>query len=156
MSGSLPPGLPEDFYARIIALARDRGVRCILDADGEPTTHLTRMATMGKDNRLLPEGWDVDGPHTEDTKAVGVDGDPDFTGGSDLVHFEIPCGAEGPVRVIVWLLYQPVPPHWVQALRDVDYRGWVSVEVFDYTPGIERLALESIQYMQRCLKELAG
>jgi len=43
----------------------------------------------------------------------------------------------------------------LRALGEVDYRGWVSVEVFDYTPGIERLARESIDYLQQCLGSLA-
>ena len=34
-SGSLPPGVPPDFYARLAALARRRGARFILDASGE-------------------------------------------------------------------------------------------------------------------------
>jgi sugar phosphate isomerase/epimerase len=37
-----------------------------------------------------------------------------------------------------------------QALKEVDYRGWVSVEMFDYTPGVERLVKDSLAYMKKC------
>jgi 1-phosphofructokinase family hexose kinase len=33
--GSLPPGVPVSFYARLITLARKRGVKTLLDADGD-------------------------------------------------------------------------------------------------------------------------
>ena len=33
-------------------------------------------------------------------------------------------------------------------LKEIGYSDWVSVEVFDYTPGIERLVSESMQNMR--------
>ena len=43
-----------------------------------------------------------------------------------------------------------------QALHDIDYKRWISVEVFDYSPGAEALAKESIDYMRKVEAQLAS
>lgn len=90
-----------------------------LDPQGKRTTQLSRMASVGKDNRLLPRGWRADGPHAQDTRPVGTEGDADFAGGEDLVHFEIALPPEASGRIVIYadLWYQTIPPGWADDLR---------------------------------------
>lgn len=49
-SGLLPPGVPEDFYARLAQTGRDLGARVIIDTSGEPL----RLALQGHPYMIKP------------------------------------------------------------------------------------------------------
>ncbi len=38
-------------------------------------------------------------------------------------------------------------------LHQLQYTGWISMEAFDFSPGAETLARESIEYLNRCIEE---
>ncbi|MCS7179916.1 MAG: sugar phosphate isomerase/epimerase [bacterium] len=43
--------------------------------------------------------------------------------------------------------YKPI----IEKLKEIGYNGWLSVEVFDFTPGPEVIAEKSIQYLRKFL-----
>ena len=46
--------------------------------------------------------------------------------------------------------YHPI----LRALIESNYRGWVSVEVFDYSPGAQNIAVKSLNYLRSVLEDL--
>lgn len=46
LSGSLPPGVPDDFYARVIRLLRPRGIDVVLDTSGAALHHAIEAGSL--------------------------------------------------------------------------------------------------------------
>ncbi|GAA3528546.1 1-phosphofructokinase family hexose kinase [Nonomuraea rosea] len=69
ISGSLPRGVPLDVYATLAAIAAERGVPAIVDADGEPLRHAPKgRPSVVKPNaeelaRAVPGGTPAEGAH---------------------------------------------------------------------------------------------
>ena len=91
------------------------------DVDSSVTTTLLRGAVYLKDNRLLPSGFNKDQVNDD----IGVFGnalaDPDFQGGGDVLHYQVPIDpTTGPFSVSVELLYQSIGYRWAQNLSRFD------------------------------------
>lgn len=77
LSGSLPPGVPDDFYARVIRLLRPRGIEIVLDSSGAGLAHgidagslLLVKPSQGELQQYL--GRAVDGPADIAEVAMGI------------------------------------------------------------------------------------
>ena len=108
--------------------------------------------TMAEGALLVRE---VDSPGLRlhlDVKAMHAEGRPvaetiRLEGGKYLKHFHAnDPNLRGPG--MGEMAFEPI----LQALQDVKYDGWVSVEVFDFTPGPERTAETSLRTLKRALE----
>ncbi len=89
--------------------------------DDAPAFRLLQGTRFIKDNRLLPKGWKGDAPEAQDIAPVGIEGDPNFTGGGDQTRYRIAApAAAGPYTVTAELCYQTLSARFAAELFAVD------------------------------------
>jgi hypothetical protein len=88
------------------------------EPDGSVTTVLLSAVRYAKDNRLLPDGFDI-ATAEEDIAIHGrAESDGDFEGGGDVVRFAVDLSdGRAPFTLEAELWYQPVAYRWAQNLR---------------------------------------
>jgi sugar phosphate isomerase/epimerase len=141
-------GYAADVFGRLVPVLEDTGVVLALEPLGPEET--TFLVTTSEAVELAEM---IGSPQVRihlDCKAMATEAEPipDLIRrhGAMLAHFHAnDANRQGPG--FGKIDFVPI----LRALGEIDYRGWVSVEVFDYTPGVERLARESIEYLQECL-----
>ena len=140
------------YAVEVIAAAaptfEETGVTLALEPLGPAEGDFLLTAEQGVELMLM-----IDSPHVRlhlDCKAMSSEADSISTlirrHAGEMVHFH----ANDPNRLgpgFGELDFRPI----FDALQEIDYQGWVSVEVFDYSPGVETLARESMANMQACL-----
>jgi len=137
-----------DVLRSVVPVLKDTGVVFALEPLGPEWTDFLRNATEAVELARV-----VDSPQVRlhlDCKAMSSETTPmvELIGRhrDQLAHFHAnDPNSQGPG--FGDLDFVPI----LKTLEEIGYEGWVSVEVFDYEPGAERLARESIRYMLECL-----
>ncbi|WP_426750568.1 1-phosphofructokinase family hexose kinase [Myxococcus sp. Y35] len=107
-SGSLAPGVPEDFYARVARLGKRRGVRVVVDTSGPPLrAALEEGVYMAKPNRR--ELRDLSGAGTEDfaTQAAAA---RELVARGRAELLAVSMGAEGALVTLPDAQFRAAPP----------------------------------------------
>ena len=86
---------------------------------GEYTATLLRASGYLKDNRMLPEGFDLQSPDAAMALPIGVDGDDNFGNGTDSVEYALPV-ARTPSSVRVQLVYQSLGARFLAEVLAVE------------------------------------
>lgn len=87
------------------------------DPAGHVTTGLIAATQYLKDNRILPTGFDK-GTAEKDIAVIGdAADDTGFAAGEDSVRYSVPVSGQGPFRIEVELLYQPIGFRWAHNLE---------------------------------------
>lgn len=160
MQRNLLPGVSHDqameFAADVLRQSLnafgDCGVTLAVEPLGPEEGDFLRTAELGIDLIKM-----VDSPAVKlhlDVKAMSSEGKPidviirdsaDYT-----IHFHAnDANKRGPGMGEIDFV--PI----LSALQETNYNGWVSVEVFDYEPGVESLARDSINYLKACESQLS-
>lgn len=139
-------GFAADVFAPSLAPAAERGVTLAIEPLGPQETDFLNTAeqAMGLVRRLGHPNFQVN----LDVKAMSSEPTPipdiiRATAGH-IAHVQVNDPnllgpGMGEVR------HEPI----VAALREVGYDGWLSVEAFDFRPGAEAIARQSIEYLKR-------
>jgi len=141
-----------NFFKRVAPVAEEEGITICI----EPLSRAdTNFITTKDDGVRLVEA--VSHPNVAlhlDVKAMCDEGRPlpDIIREARkyMKHFHANDGRLGPGMGP--LDFRPI----LKALEEIGYDGWVSVEVFDFSPGAERIARESIEYLKQVAQEIAS
>ncbi len=109
-------------YNRANPITRDDQVQIYeelaLNPEGQITTGFLSLDQIIKNNRLLPQGWNPNGPSAEFTKPEGVNGDPNYSdgSGSSIIRYAIPRSSQlaNAASVVATLYYQSIPPYYLR------------------------------------------
>jgi hypothetical protein len=87
------------------------------DHAGHVTTGLLSAVSYLKDNRIIPTGFDKTTAERDIAVIGDAADDPSFIAGADSVQYSVPLSGEGPFRIEVELLYQPIGFRWAHNLE---------------------------------------